>query len=155
MKTIIIILSLTIITFTAQSQASIQIAPYSFRAWGCTPHTISVQAQYKGLMVGYYRITHVMYDADTAMTKTNTLGAFYKHDIALIKKNDRVILHGSAIAGVFNHRFPTDNGAWWAFGLNLNYNLTNHIGIYYQHLSNGWTTKINPGLDNIGLKYSL
>jgi hypothetical protein len=128
---------------------SLQIAPVSFRLWGSTPSTISLQAQYRWLMLGYYHIIGEYKDELKSPTRADTFGAFYKPGIPIGKR-----LEVSPIVGVFNHRFPTKNGAWWAFGLNINYNVTKNFGFYVQHLSNAKTATINPGLDLLGMKYT-
>jgi hypothetical protein len=131
------------------SKMSLQISPVSFKVWGATPSTISLQAQYKWFMLGYYHIIGEYKDELKSSTRPHTVGAFFKPDISIGKRLDV-----SPILGVFNHRFPTENAAWWAFGLNINYDLTQNIGFYVQHLSNAKTARINPGLDLLGIKYT-
>ncbi len=133
----------------APCQTSIEFAPYSFRLWGQMPSSFTLQVQHKSLMVGYYYIRGSYMDEFKNPVRSHTAGLFYKPVIPITKS-----LGISPILGVFNHRFPTKNGAWWAFGLNLNYIITPHFSIYYQHISNGWIAKLNPGLDNIGLKFT-
>jgi hypothetical protein len=136
------------VTLAAQSKTSIQLAPYSIKFWGQMPSTFTIQAQHRCVMVGYYHIRNQYFDEFQSPTKSHTLGLFYKPDIQFGKK-----FEASPILGLFNHRFPTKNAAWWAFGLNINYKINEHFGVYYQHISNGWLAPLNPGLDNIGLKY--
>jgi len=128
---------------------SLQFAPLSFKGRGSTPSTISFQMEYKWLMVGYYHILRSYTDEFKSPTKSNTVGVFYKPGIPIGK-----LFTISPMAGFFNHRFPTDNGAWWAFGLNATLNVTRRLGFYYQHLSNGGTARLNPGLDVAGMKYA-
>jgi hypothetical protein len=153
MRRIIISVCFLIFSFNAYcfepDKMSIQLSPVSFKVWGSTPSTISLQAQYKWLMLGYYHIVGQYTDELRSPTRANTFGAFYKPDIPVCNK-----LTISPILGIFNHRFPTENGAWWAFGLNLNFNATKHLGFYLQHLSNAKTAKINPGLDVMGVKFT-
>lgn len=128
---------------------SVQFAPVSFKGWGSMPSTISMQVEYKWLMMGYYHIMGQYTDEFQCPTKANTIGIFYKPDIPLGK-----LFSISPMVGFFNHRFPTDSGAWWAFGIHATLNVTDRIGFYYQHFSNGGTAKLNPGLDVVGIKFS-
>lgn len=63
----------------------------------------------------------------------------------------------NAGAGVFNRKYPTNQGAYLNFTIELYYNITNHISIGYEHISNGFGLlhDLNPGVDNFSLKISL
>lgn len=129
---------------------SIQFSPVSFKAWGSTPSTVSLQVEYKWIMLGYYHIYGHYRDEFKSPTKSNTIALFYKPDLKLGN-----MFTVAPMLGLFNHRFPTENAAWWAFGINIGLNATPRLAFYYQHFSNGGTARLNPGLDVLGIKYTL
>jgi len=149
-RAILIIISCGIcLTGFSQEKTSVQVTPVSFKGWGVTPSTVSIQVQHRWVMAGYYYMTRTYWDEWNRPTRRQTVGLFFKPPIQVSKW-----LIVSPIAGVYNHKFPTENSAWWAFGLSVELKLR-RVGIYYQHLSNAWTAKFNPGIDGVGLKYSL
>ena len=130
----------------------ISIAPTSIPIWGKAPQTMKITASYRYVQAVWLYAFKTMYDDRGGQYSGGFFALFWNP--LVIGLNSFEVRGG---AGYFFRRYPTINGTHINFQFQTSYKITDHLGITYQHISNGFGlfNDINPGIDNIGIQFSL
>ena len=147
----LVIIPLLFITISLQAQ-SITFSPTSVPLWGTAPATGKITAEYRSFQAVYLYAFKTMYDDRGGQYSGGFFALFWNP--LVIGLNSFEVRGG---AGYFFRRYATINGTHINFQFQTNYQITDRLGITYQHISNGFGlfNDINPGIDNIGIKFSL
>lgn len=134
---------------TCKAQDSWEIAPYSFKAWGMTTHSIMLTTNF-GRIGGHYFFAMsregIEYKGDPAEFTDSFAISYAIFDVDWAK----VSVMGS-------HRpIPIRSASRVNFKVDLGIPF-NTWGIYYTHISNGFglLNGINPGVDFVSLRFFL
>ncbi|MEX0598017.1 MAG: acyloxyacyl hydrolase [Candidatus Paceibacterota bacterium] len=130
-----------------QSKAqSISIAPTSIKAWGSVKRYGEASIKVKNIEIHIFHIYKRYYDNHNNPTYTN-------YALSYTPLSNKYIDIGVIY---FTKPFPTIRGQRLNLKIVFKYNITKHIFIIYQHISNAYTNAhYNPGIDTLKLSYKL
>ena len=156
---------------------SVSASPYSIPLWGQSPAAAKATARFGIFEAVFVHTFKTMYDNEGHVNTTISRGGGMS--AVNIKKTKRVgygtyegswfglfalplkvstgNLHMEGGVGYFFKRFPTKNGTHINFTLQIEYDITDTIGVRYSHISNGFGAfnSLNPGLDNLSIVINL
>jgi len=146
---------------------SVSVSPYSIPLWGQSPAAAKATARFGIFEAVFVHTFKTMYDTviekeliaqygESKIYKEGKPGVYEGSWLGLFALPLEVSmgsLHMEGGVGYFFKRFPTKNGTHINFTLQIEYGITDAIGVRYAHISNGFGAfnSLNPGLDNISL----
>lgn len=149
MKYAIILLTLLIGCSNVYGQ-SISASPTSTVLWGNSTSTALIDAEYKDVSLVFLHTYKGQYYHKGGEQIGSFIGLFYTP----ISIGDNLYSKGSI--GIFNRKFPNDVGQRLQFRIRVGYKF-GRLGVEYSHQSNGFGVfgNLNPGVDNISIRYYL
>ena len=127
--------------FNSANAQEVSIAPYSFRAWGSTPHTSQLSLTYEGVGIHGFFTTGQIYNNQGRELK-NAFALSYRHEVISDIAKLGII--------VFDKPYPTESEQSVNFLIDLGYTF-GAFRVSYIHISNAGLARYNAGYDTIQL----
>lgn len=146
-KNISLLLAVILITSNVNAQ-SISVG-HGVELWGQTGYALQLEGEYQSFSLVTISIYQSGIDKLGDRSEPFFFGFFYQPEI------DFKYLKASPIVGIFNKRYPNENGQFLHFGFSVSKSIYRNINLYYKHVSNGYMGRTNVGIDTFGIKLDL